>query len=853
MGKPIALAAALFFAAFGSAHAQNVPIEVTGTVSANDGTPIAGASIALSSQTVARSARSDAHGAFIIKNLPAGTYTLRASAPGYATISQRTVTVDAANARLDVALAPATTNSLTVIGQVRSTAGETVSTSSAPTVTVDAQRAAAAAITSVGPLIWNQLSTTPVLPLGGGSNATETFAVRGPDPTETLVDIDGHPVNNGNTGDFDLSLIDPAALQDVQVVYGISPSSLIGPNTIGGGINIVTLEPSLTPHTLVRAYGGSYGAFGGTIQTTGTDDRFGYAVSLHGTTSSGSVNQTILAPPADGSSDDNVAQTVGSASFGESMLGKLRYQLGGANGYGYLQFDFRNQTVYKDDSALLTTFTPPGFTGGSGDAVHLPGSMSPQDDGGGGATSGYQSFAGTNLAAHQSNYGFDAQVPLGNAQTDGAPTNFLQISHLTSVNSQSIGGPGADTLPYLYNQRDNLGDDWLELDHRFPNGQLSFKYDLWTESLNTNYVQGQVTAEAAPIGGPFGPQPPAFGVAAPAIGSGAFVPDAASPPVQTLGLSQVQRSGVLRYTGDITSHVHVAAATYLTSDSSFGTSFDPRGGIVWTPTASTAVRASVGTTFQTPQLSELVVPPADARVPIGGVIFIGNPNLKPDHATDYDVGAEQIFGDHGHALHLSGDLYQTNLRAPSSQLNVEPVPHCQTKRNPTPCPLSYPVNAGNGIYRGIELRADQQLGGSAHVVAGWSVDSSFLTVIPQSIQDGTVVANQQTLGQPLHKAYLGIEQDPSEGLAYGARLNYEGYYNELNRSPYATLDAHVAYRHGGFEYGLYGTNLTSVYSQPFTIVGGGIPYGTLPGNPVINPDAYVLQGAQVTFVLTRAF
>ncbi len=122
--------------------------------------------------------------------------------------------------------------------------------------------------------------------------------MRGPDPTETLVDIDGHPVNNGNTGDFDLSLIDPAALQDVQMLYGISPSSLIGPNTIGGGINIVTLEPSLTPHSLVRVYGGSYGTFGGTIQATGTDDRFGYALSLHGTTSNGSVNQTILAPPA---------------------------------------------------------------------------------------------------------------------------------------------------------------------------------------------------------------------------------------------------------------------------------------------------------------------------------------------------------------------------------------------------------------------------------------------------------------------------------------------------------------------------------------------------------------------------
>jgi outer membrane receptor protein involved in Fe transport len=172
-------------------------------------------------------------------------------------------------------------------------------------------------------------------------------------------------------------------------------------------------------------------------------------------------------------------------------------------------------------------------------------------------------------------------------------------------------------------------------------------------------------------------------------------------------------------------------------------------------------------------------------------------------------------------------------------------------RNPIPCPISYPVNAGAGVYRGIELQADQELGRDLHLLAGWDVDSSFLTVIPPSIQDGTLVAGEQALGQPLHKAYLAIDRSPPGGLSYGARLDYEGTYNELNRSPFATLDAHVAFRHAGFEYGLYGTNLTNVYSSPFTIVGGGVPYGTLPGQPVILPNAYVLQGAAVNFVVTR--
>ncbi|HXM07863.1 MAG TPA: carboxypeptidase regulatory-like domain-containing protein, partial [Candidatus Acidoferrum sp.] len=330
-------------------------MDVTGTVTANDGTPVAGATVVLSGQRESLSARSDVHGILVIRNVRAGTYALHAGAPGYQAISQRTVTIDSANSTLAIVLSPATTSSLTVIGQVRASAGETVSTSSEPSVTLSAQSAAAAGATSVASMVWPQLSVTPVIPLGGGSNATVSFAVRGPDPTETLVDIDGHQQNNGNTGDFDLSLLDPAALQEVQVLNGISPSSLIGPNMIGGGINILTLQPTNTPQGLIRIFGGTYGTFGETIQATGTDDRLGYAVSLHGTTSDGSVNQTVLAPPGGVTppTNDETLQSVGSGSYGDSLLTKLRYQLGGPNGYGYIQVDFRNANISKDDSALL--------------------------------------------------------------------------------------------------------------------------------------------------------------------------------------------------------------------------------------------------------------------------------------------------------------------------------------------------------------------------------------------------------------------------------------------------------------------------------------------------------------------
>jgi outer membrane receptor protein involved in Fe transport len=820
-------------------------VDVRGTVTANDGTPIAGALVVLVSGGTRKHGQTDARGKFKLDDVPNGTYALQVAAPGFETISNRTVSVDPQNRQLAITLSTATTGSLTVIGQVRAASGETVSTASAPSVRLDAQSAAASGVSAVSSMVWPQLSVTPVIPLGGGSNATVSFAVRGPDPTETLVDIDGHQVNNGNTGDFDLSLLDPAALQEVQVLYGIAPSSLIGPNQIGGGINIVTLQPTSTPESLMRIFGGSYGTFGETLQTTGTADRLGYAVSLHATSSQGSVNQEILAPPPGVSPPTNyeTPQSVGSGSYGDSILTKLRYQLGGENGYGYVQLSFRNQTITKDESALLTNYTPAGFGGSVGDDAFRAGSDESSLDANQ-LAGGYESFAGTWLGEHQANYGLDAQLPLGNQLLDGAPATILQLSHMTSLWSQSVSGPGAQTQQYLYNQRDSLDDNWLEIDHHFGNGLLSFKYDLGNESLTTNYVQGQVIAEAQPIGPPFGPD---GAVSADALAR----PDDEAPPVQTFPLSQTQRYAVLRYNGDPTSHIHYSVAAYDSWFSTFGHSFDPRAGFVWTPTGNTAVRASVGTTFQTPQLSELVVPPPDERVPVGGVIYIGNPDLQPDRATDFDLGMEQIVDIVRHPLHLGMDLYQTNLRSPSSELNVIPIPGCQTPRNPTPCPIAMPVNAGNGVYRGIDIHGDQQLGLDMHIRAGWDVDSSFLTVIPPSIQDGTLAAGEQSLGQPLHKAYLAVEETPPFGLSYGAELDYEGWYNELNRSPFATLNAHVAYVHAGYQYGLYGTNLTNVYANPFTIIGGGMVYGGIPGAPVIPTNAYTLQGAQVLFVVTR--
>ncbi|HEY2554422.1 MAG TPA: carboxypeptidase-like regulatory domain-containing protein, partial [Candidatus Cybelea sp.] len=99
-------------------HDRDQDVHVKVAVQANDGTPIAGATVSLSGGNFVRYGRSDARGIVELKHLRAGTYALHAVAPGYQPISQRTVSIARDDEHLSVVLYPATTNSLTVIGQV---------------------------------------------------------------------------------------------------------------------------------------------------------------------------------------------------------------------------------------------------------------------------------------------------------------------------------------------------------------------------------------------------------------------------------------------------------------------------------------------------------------------------------------------------------------------------------------------------------------------------------------------------------------------------------------------------------------------------------------------------------------
>jgi outer membrane cobalamin receptor len=794
---------------------------IEGTITSEDGTPLGGAVVHVHGPSGDRSVVTDPGGRFALDYLGFGTYSLDVRAPGYNGLIGRSVGVRGHATPIVLALSRSE-SSLITIGRVQS-GSNTLSTSTVPTTTIDTQAYAAAGFTRVSDVLQDNISTTLVHPLDAGTTGLPTsVALRGPDPTETLVDVDGHQINSGNTGDFDLSLLDPADYENVELVEGISPSSLIAPDTIDGAINIRTIEPTQSDHALVRFFGGSYDSYGETIQTTGTVDKVGYVLSLHRTTSDGEVNQTVF------DTTTGAPARVGSAFDGSNLLAKLRYSFGRSDD-AYVEASFRDQSQFRDLSAGLSVVPEPGATPepatGLADVVGAEGSS---------------------LSSHVAAYGIDARVPFGNPGSDGIRPYSLLYRHYGSLVSQSVFGQAEDTSPYLYDDRDLIDHETLELDRQFSHASLTLRYDNSNEALATDFEAGVVNSESIAR---------TRGAASSARLADTTV-ETNTPGLDVIGLGQTQRFFALRYTYDPTSQVHLTAAGYYSRYSLFGSSLDPRFGASFTPDARSVVRFSLGTTYQVPQLPELYTAPNTPQL-VGQAISVGNPKLQPDRATEYGLGFEHFFELGARQTSASLDLYRVNLRNPASATvpNITD-PNCgptSLMGDGTPCPISTTINAGDAIYQGVELQAQRAIAPFTTLRAGYAVRSAYLTAVPANVQDGTLVVGEQSLGLPLQKGTLAIVHAPPTGFTYGVGGVYEGLYNELNEPQFATLDGSIGYRFKSLDLQLSGTNLTDVYDRRFTRIGQGVVYGgigSITGGPIAT-DALALQGPALRFSITR--
>lgn len=124
--------------------------------------------------------------------------------------------------------------------------------------------------------------------------ASSSQFIRGGDSPQTLVLLDGRPINDlGFQGSYDLSEITTDAIERIEVVPG-GGSTLYGANAVGGVINIVTRAVSEQPATTsVRLTAGSFGLNEQSLQTSGTSGPIGWRVGYDRTQATNNFPFTI--------------------------------------------------------------------------------------------------------------------------------------------------------------------------------------------------------------------------------------------------------------------------------------------------------------------------------------------------------------------------------------------------------------------------------------------------------------------------------------------------------------------------------------------------------------------------------
>ncbi len=122
----------------------------------------------------------------------------------------------------------------------------------------------------------------------GGPQTTTGVFLRGTNPNQSLVLVDGIRINSSTQGGANWAAIDPNTIERIEIVRGAA-SSLYGSDAIGGVVNIITKKPD--GDRPLAAWGsvgyGSYDTFKSSAGISGAQDGWDYALSSSMADSSG--------------------------------------------------------------------------------------------------------------------------------------------------------------------------------------------------------------------------------------------------------------------------------------------------------------------------------------------------------------------------------------------------------------------------------------------------------------------------------------------------------------------------------------------------------------------------------------
>ena len=113
----------------------------------------------------------------------------------------------------------------------------------------------------------------------GSPGAVANVSIRGSTPAQTLIMLDGVPVNDSATGEFDISRIPTDGMERVEIVRGAG-GALYGSQAIGGVVNLFTQEGSGPFKFSLLSEGGNRATQLQVANLNGAEGRLAYAGTL---------------------------------------------------------------------------------------------------------------------------------------------------------------------------------------------------------------------------------------------------------------------------------------------------------------------------------------------------------------------------------------------------------------------------------------------------------------------------------------------------------------------------------------------------------------------------------------------
>jgi hypothetical protein len=272
-----------FIAGMSAAAQAQTNNTIAGTVRNGAGAPIAGASVFISPARAAK-VTTDAHGAFTIANVPAGSYDVTVTKGGFVVWTYAGVSVPGA-APLAVVLVARSLDTMRQIASVQTSAGSTFNTSATAIQTLSQQNFIDQGQVQIGHVIDQVpgvVSNRPDSANGAAPGSITSPNLRGAFDWEKTNLIDGFPLIAGKSGDYDTPLVNSLLFNDIEIVKGPTAYANEINYGIGGTLNFVTGNPTLTPHSsVVAGFDNQQGAFFELrFSDTIANGKLGYLVAL---------------------------------------------------------------------------------------------------------------------------------------------------------------------------------------------------------------------------------------------------------------------------------------------------------------------------------------------------------------------------------------------------------------------------------------------------------------------------------------------------------------------------------------------------------------------------------------------